>query len=131
MIKDEQNTKVLFPELSYKIVGLLYELHNALGRYCQEKQYADGLEILLKEACLPYEREYRIEHALSAISPTRNKVDFLIDGKIIVEMKAKQMLTKEDYFQAQRYLKNTNLELALLVNFRFPQLKVKRILNSH
>lgn len=131
MIKDEENTKVIFPELSYKIVGLLFEVHSTLGRYCQEKQYGDALELLLKSSGLQYIREFRVESALATLVPNRNTIDFLIDDKIILELKAKQAFTKEDYFQTQRYLKNANRELALLVNFRFPQLKVKRILNSH
>ena len=130
MSETKVNPNVIHPELSYRIVGILFEIHNTLGRYCQEKQYGDALETMLKEANIPYIREYQIEHALSAISPIRNKVDFVIDKKIIIELKAKHNITRDDYFQAQRYLKSTDLELALLVNFRYPHVAVKRILNA-
>lgn len=59
-----------------------------------------------------------------------NKVDFLIDGKVIVELKAKRCITRDDYYQVQRYLRGADLRLGLLVNFRDRYLKPKRVLNS-
>jgi len=56
--------------------------------------------------------------------------DFIIDDKIIIEFKAKNFITKEDYYQAKRYLVTLNLELAIIVNFRQYRLSPKRVLNS-
>jgi len=61
----------------------------------------------------------------------RNKVDFLVGGKIIIEIKAKKIITKEDYFQTRRYLSILNKKLAILVNFRSIYLSPKRILNPN
>ncbi len=69
---------------------------------------------------MPYRREL-------AIGDTGNMVDFLIDEKIILEIKAKRIITKEDYFQTQRYLQALNIKLGLLVNFRSNYLKPVRI----
>ena len=61
----------------------------------------------------------------------RNIVDFLIEDKILLELKAKRIISKEDYYQVRRYLESLNLKLGLLVNFRDRYLKPKRILNSN
>lgn len=57
--------------------------------------------------------------------------DFIVDGKIILEFKAKNFITKEDYYQVKRYLVTLNLQLAILVNFRQKRIIPKRILNSN
>ena len=58
-----------------------------------------------------------------------NIVDFIIDGKILIDLKAKRFITKEDYYQMLRYLKSSGLKLGLVVNFRGTYLKPKRIIN--
>jgi GxxExxY protein len=113
-------SKLIFPELSYIITGILFSAHNQLGSYAREKQYCDLVELKLKEINLVYKRECRI-------GDSGNIVDFIIDNKIILEVKAKRLITKEDYFQTQRYLQEANIKLALLVNFRSKYLKPARI----
>lgn len=113
----------LFGDLTYKINGLLYAVHNELGRFAREKQYADLFEIKLKENNISYKRELRV-------GDSGNIIDFLIDEKIIIEFKSKPFLLKDDYFQTQRYLQSLNLQLGILVNFRTRYLQPKRILRK-
>ena len=58
-----------------------------------------------------------------------HSIDFIIEGKIIVDIKAKKFITKEDYNQMQRYLNVSGLILGMIVNFRNTHLKPKRIIN--
>lgn len=116
-----KNKKLIYPELSYIIAGICFEVHNQLGRYAREKQYGDLLEEKFKEIKIPYEREYRIGN-------TGNTVDFLVDNKIILELKVAPLILKEDYYQTQRYLQASDIKLALLVNFRNRYLKPIRII---
>ena len=112
--------KIIYPELSYIMTGICFNIHNDLGRYAREKQYSDAIEHKLKEIKLSYARELRV-------GGTGNIVDFLLDGKLVLEIKVKRMITKDDYFQLQRYLQALNVKLGLLVNFRDKYLKPIRI----
>lgn len=71
---------VIYPKLSYKVVGICFEAHNELGRYAREKQYADFIEKRFREEDLKYKRGL-------PIADTNNKVDFLLENRIILELK--------------------------------------------
>jgi GxxExxY protein len=118
---DRKNNKIIYPDLSYKITGILFSVHNELGQYAREKQYGDLLENKLNEINLPYEREVRI-------SDSGNVLDFIIDKKIVLELKSVVAINRDNYRQVQNYLQVTNLKLGLLVNFRAKYLKSIRII---
>jgi len=114
--------KILHKDLSYKIVGILIEVHKELGSYAREKQYGDSFEEKIKQNEILYKRELRV-------GDSGNIADFMIDNKILIEFKAKPFLTDEDYNQIKRYLFQTKIELGILVNFRDKRIKPKRVLN--
>ncbi len=115
--------KILYPELSYTITGLCFEVQNTLGRFAREKQYCDALESKLKDKGINYVREYTVIN-------TGNRLDFIVDGTIILEIKALPFIGKDEYYQTKRYLDILNLELALLINFRDKYLKPQRVLRN-
>lgn len=120
-IKRKVSKKVLYPELSYKIVGILFDAHKELGQYAREKQYGDFIEDKLKRQELPYKRELPVANS-------GNILDFVIDDKIVVELKANKEILKDNYRQIQDYLQQTSLKLGMLVNFRSTHLRPIRIL---
>lgn len=120
--------KIIEPELSYQLTGLCFKTHKKLGRFAREKQYCDDLEEQLKQSGLIYAREFEIKK-LNSTSPAGNKVDFLVENKVIIDCKAKAFITKADYLQMQRYLQAASIKLGLIVNFRSYYLKPKRIIN--
>ncbi len=122
--------KCLYKELSYEIVGLLFKVHKDLGRFRNEKQCGDYFEKLLQQKGLKYIREYRFNDHQYGNGDVRCTVDFIIEDKIIIELKTRDSLTKDDYYQVKRYLVTLNLHLGILVNFRQPRLVPKRILNG-
>ena len=128
-------SKIIESQLSYKLNGLFFELQNRLGRYLAEKQYADGFEELLKENRVSYEREKEIFITFGARKIGGNKVDFFVENKILVDIKAKKYITREDYLQMRRYLKAANFKLGLIVNFKSRSVTIKRVIspdaNSH
>ena len=121
---NKTNDKVLYPELSYQITGILFDVQNELGPYAREKQYGDLIEEKLKEFKISYKREL-------TIGSSGNILDFLIDEKIILELKAVRILTREHYRQIQNYLQQTRLNLGLLVNFRSKYIKPARVIRIH
>jgi GxxExxY protein len=122
--------RIIERELSFKVIGLCFQTHKKLGRFAREKQYGDRLEELFKQAGLNYKRECEIQ-SLKGGSPKGNKTDFIVENKLILDLKAKPFITKEDYYQMQRYLKAANLELGMIINFRAYKLSPKRVLNSN
>ncbi len=118
----EQNNKpkLLHPELSYTLNGICFDTHNELGRFAREKQYGDAIEKRLKEKEIPYKRE-------CPVGASGNILDFFVDSKVILELKAKSSLSREDFRQLQNYLQQTGARLGLLVNFREQFLKPRRI----
>lgn len=123
-----KKVNLFYPKLSYIICGLCFKAHNQLGRYRNEKQYADFLEQLFKNNKIKFKRELKIIDK-EINNQNRSKVDFLINDKIILELKSKQIITKEDYYQLKRYLVSANKRLGILVNFRNKYLRPKRIIN--
>lgn len=116
--------KIVEKELSYELNGIFFDIHREIGRYGREKQYADLLEKKLKERGIEYKREQRIGDFVDI-------VDFIVENKIVIELKAKTLLLREDFNQVKRYLNATQLELGILVNFRDSYIKPKRVLSPN
>ncbi len=121
---------LIYKDLSYRIVGLCYAIHNLLGPACKEIQYKDGLEVEFKGEKIKYEREKEILFYSKNGKIGGNRVDFVINNQIILEAKSKMFLTPEDKRQVLRYLKVGKYKLGLLVNFRGKKVNVCRIVNS-
>lgn len=118
--------EIVEKELSYILVGIFFKIQKDLGRFCKERQYGDALASELEAAHIKFEREYPIEIA----ERKSNFVDFLVEERILVELKAKPFVEKSDFYQMQRYLKTGKCRLGLIVNFQDRYLKPRRILNS-
>ena len=114
-------TKLLYSDLTFKLNGISIQLRKEIGRFGKEKQYCDLYEEKLKENNIAYKREV-------IVGDTGNRLDFLVEEKIVLEMKAKPFVIKEDYYQIQRYLHVLNLELGIIYNFREQYVKPHRIL---
>lgn len=119
----ETKTKLLYGELSYKVNGILFAVQNELGQFCKEKQYCDLIEKKFIEQGIKYKREL-------IVGDSGNRFDFLVEGVIALEVKAKPFLLRSDYDQPKRYLQSCDLELAILVNFRPKFLQPKRIIRK-
>ena len=116
-------SELFYPKLSYAITGICFNAQNRLGRFAKEKLYGDYIEQELINERIPYVREF-------PVPKTDDRIDFLIDKTVIVELKSKRYLLKEDYYQTQRYLHLMNLKLALLINFQNRHLKPSRVIRS-
>lgn len=120
---------LVYAGLSYKITGLLFEVHNELGIYCNEKQYADLFEAKLRENNYKHEREKILPESFQGEKFGRNRIDFIIEDKVVIEFKYKRVINKQDFYQLMRYLVALNKKLGFIVNFRAKYLTPKRVLN--
>lgn len=122
-VKIQGKKDFLYGELTYKINGILIEVYKELGRYAREKRYADLVEKKLIAKGIRYKREVRV-------GDSGNIMDFIIEDKVILELKAVPRLIKEHYDQVKRYLYQAGLQLGILVNFRTSYLVPKRVLSG-
>lgn len=120
---------LLFPTESYYLLGLCYQIQNTLGPNQKERQYSDALELLLQKDGKNFRREFEIKIPFGDGEIGGNIVDFLFEDKILVDLKAKQYITKEDYRQIVRYLEASGLLLGILINFHGNKVTYKRVIN--
>jgi len=120
---------LIFPELSYKIMGLLFEVHNRLGGSFEEKYYQRSVERLLKQNNIQFEKELQANITFNGEKIGKYFLDFFIEKKIVLELKAVPELLPIHFRQVRSYLKVKNLRLGILANFRGEKLSYQRILN--
>lgn len=121
--------KVIYPELSYKIIGLLFDVHNEIGGGHKEKYIQNAIEILLQKNKILYQRELLSPLMFKEKIIGKYYLDFLIDSKIILEIKVGDRFKRTDINQIYSYLKTNNLKLGIIANFTKNKLSFKRILN--
>lgn len=119
----------LYKEESYKLVGILFEVHKNLGKGFSEIVYKDALEYEFKINSIPYEREkiYKIQYK-DIILPRKYIADFVVYDEIIFEVKAISELTNSEIKQTLNYLASSKNKLGLLLNFGEDSLKYKRVI---
>ena len=121
--------EIIEKELSYKIVGVLMKVHTTLGSGYQEKYYQRAVARGSMLQSIAYKEQLHIPLAYEGESIGGYFVDFLIEDKIILEIKAPRTFYSRDYRQVRAYLKYANLRLGILANFGKQSLDYKRILN--
>ena len=118
-----------FKEITEKIIGGAMRVHATLGNGFQEVIYQRALKIELEDSDLKVAREFCMPVYYKGRKIGERRVDFLIDEKISVELKAIIKLEPVHFAQARNYLEAYNLEVGLLLNFGSISLEFKRLEN--
>ena len=121
-------------ELTEKIIGLAIKVHRTLGPGFLESVYQAALAYELEKANIPFEKEKTLPVPYEDILlEVGFRCDFLIDKRIIVECKSVKEVTPLDHAQLLNYLKITELQVGLLINFNVLKLTngIKRIVNNY
>jgi len=121
-------TKLLYEEITYKIIGAAMEVHRILGPGFLEAVYEEALAHELDLQDVKYERQKDIKVKYKRIIAKQYTADFLVEKKVVVEIKAIKQLTDIDDAQLQNYLKASEIRVGLLINFGEKSLKYKRII---
>lgn len=110
--------KLLYEELTYKIIGAGQEVYKELGPGYLESVYEDALCYELNSLNIDYQRQLELDvHYKDIIFERRFRADLLVEKKVLVENKAIKKITLQDEAQLINYLKTTNLKVGLLFNF--------------
>jgi GxxExxY protein len=119
-----------YSEWTAAIIKCAMTVHSTLGNGFQEVIYQRALEIELKDAGIPYKREFEIPIMYKGTQIGTRRVDFLVADVISIELKATAELSRSNYAQAINYLEAYNLEIGLLINFGETSLSYHRLNNK-
>ena len=117
-------------ELTHTIIGCAMEVHKALGNGFQEVIYQRALEVEMEYRGLNFEREKEMAIHYRGKHIGTRRVDFFVENKIMVELKAIIELEDVHLAQAKNYLEAYTMEVGLLINFGAKSLQFKRLLNN-
>ncbi len=121
-------SKLLCEVITSKIVGAAMEVHRLLGPGFLEAVYEEALAHEFDLQGIEYERQEDIKVKYKGIIAKQYTADFLVEKKVVVEIKAMKQLTDIDEAQLQNYLKASEIRIGLLINFGEKSLKYKRII---
>ena len=113
-----------------KIIGCAMEVHRILGCGFQEVIYQRALAYEMQLLDIPFAREFEMPVIYKDFQAGTRRVDFLVEGKISVELKAVTKMEPVNLAQAINYLEAYNLEIGLLINFGSTKLEFHRFENK-
>jgi GxxExxY protein len=119
-----------YSDITEKIIRSAMNVHNALGNGFQEVIYQRSLAIELELIGLRFAREFCMPVFYKERRVGERRVDFLVEEKICVELKAVIQLDNAHLAQGKNYLEACNLEVGLLINFGSNSLEWKRLFNN-
>ena len=117
-----------YSDITEKIIGCAMEVHRSLGNGFQEVIYQRALAIEMELRELNFSREHEMDIFYKEQKIGNRRVDFFVEGKIMVELKAVVQLEDVHLAQAINYLEAYGLEIGLLINFGNTSLQFKRVM---
>ncbi len=124
-----RRTDLILPELSYQVVGALFDVWNELGGGHLEKMYQRAVARALEERGVKFQEQIPIDLSFHGGNIGKYLLDFLVEEKLIVELKQGNGFRRGNIEQTKSYLRATHLSLVLLANFTTSGVKYMRILN--
>ncbi|TMI96063.1 MAG: GxxExxY protein [Bacteroidetes bacterium] len=126
MIKEEFK----YSDITEKIIGCAMKVHQRMRNGYQELIYHRCLIIEFRKIALSFLNEIALPIFYDEIEIGKRRVDFLVENKVVVEIKAQSELTDTHLAQALNYLEALNLEIGLLINFGSKSLEIRRLINN-
>ena len=116
-----------FPEITRRVIGCAMAVHSELGNGFQEVVYQRALMVEMEREELSFSREHEIPIWFKGVQVGTRRVDFLIEEKVLVELKAVSELENVHVSQVLNYLEAFELEVGLLINFGRQSLDFRRL----
>lgn len=120
---------LIYPELCYRIVGILYDAFNNVGPGHKENIYQKAVAIALKKNNITFEEQVYIPIKYKDETIGKYYLDFLIEDKLILEIKKETVFRQQFIKQIYAYLIAHNLKLGIIANFNREGVRFKRIVN--
>lgn len=117
-------------ELTYRIIGCAMEVHKHLGNGFQEVIYQRAFGIEMESQGINFSREHEMQISYKGHDIGTRRVDFFVEDKIMVEIKAITKLEDVHLAQAMNYIEAYDLEIGLLINFGAKSLQHNRVHNN-
>jgi len=127
----DEHDKLLYGDLSYKVMGVVFDVYNAIGSCHNEKYIQNAIAVDLDLLKIKYKREVLVPLIYKDKRLGRYYLDFVIDDKLILEIKKSSRLTQNDFNQLKAYLKVLNLKLGILILFSDTKVRFSRVLNIY
>jgi GxxExxY protein len=126
-----KSNNLIYPELSYEIVKVAYDVFNNIGPDHPESVYQNAFAAAYEQRGIIYQEQVydKIEYAGKRVG--FYYLDFLVDNKIVVELKIKQRLIKADYDQVKKYLSSTGHKLGIIFAITKEGVKFQRVLGRN
>lgn len=124
-----EEDKILYRDLSYKIVGIMFEVYNELGYGYKEIYYERAISKYFEKEKIKFKRQAAYKIILKNEIIAINYIDFVIEDKIVLEIKKGHYFSKQNLEQVKQYLQVTGFKLAILANFMPNGVKYIRVLN--
>jgi GxxExxY protein len=126
VVQTYANNKYYKSDITGKIIGCAQKVHQYLGNGFQEVIYQRALEIEFSKEDLKFEREKEMDIFYESAMIGKRRVDFLVDGDIMVELKAITKLEEVNVAQLINYIEAYKVKVGLLINFGAKSLEVRR-----
>lgn len=124
------NEHLKYSDITEKLIGCAMRVHQKMKNGYLESVYQNCLAIELDKAGVRYTKEVELPIYYEEVKVGKRRVDFLIEEKIIVELKAQVELNNAHLAQGLNYLETHNLEIGLLINFGSKSLQFRRLINE-
>ena len=121
--------RIIYPKLSYKVMKICFDVQNELGTKYQEKHYQRALKIKFDKHNVSCEEQSKVDVTYEGKRLGRFYADFIIEDKIVLELKTVDYLHQDTARQLLRYLITLDKKLGIAINFRNSPLEYKRIVN--
>ncbi|TSC53261.1 MAG: hypothetical protein LiPW39_372 [Parcubacteria group bacterium LiPW_39] len=122
-------TEIVYPELSYKIIGMLFEVWDEIGYSHKEKYIQNAVAKIFKDNNISFKEQVKADLKFKNEKIGNYYFDFLIEDKIVLEIKRREYFSKNDINQVYAYLKSGNLKLGIIACFTSKGVRFKRVLN--
>ena len=116
--------------ITERIIGAAIAVHRELGPGFLEAAYEEALCLELQERAVPFARQVGVRVRYRGVTVDQHRIDLIVEGKVVVEIKAVREIEDAHLATTLAYLKATSLTAGLILNFKEAKLRVRRVVRS-